>query len=206
MTCASHLRFTSRPVRRPDSVALSSARSAVSRTPSNLGPGRYARAHPGPVPVSEGLDSVAFPGLAVPLPPANCRAGQKDEPSACTPSAFFCGLPPAPARELAAWGKEENVREGRGKNHSTQDSHVVPHHGTNWAALRLTAQIGRDAVLSESCGRGYWCPSPGLLCTSHSPPSHRTASASNSRNACPKVTGKQRKRRSPILERGRTNL
>jgi hypothetical protein len=32
---------------------------------------------------------------------------------------------------------------------------VVPHHGTNWAALRLTAQIGRDAVLSESYGRGY---------------------------------------------------
>jgi hypothetical protein len=43
-----------------------------------------------------------------------------------------------------------------GQNHSTQDSHVVPHHGTNWAALRLTAQIGRDAVLSESYGRGYW--------------------------------------------------
>ena len=41
------------------------------------------------------------------------------------------------------------------QNHSTQDSHVVPHHGTNWAALWLTAQIGRDAVLSESYGRGY---------------------------------------------------
>ena len=40
------------------------------------------------------------------------------------------------------------------KNHSTQDSRVVPHRGTNWAALRLTAQIGRDAVLSESYGRG----------------------------------------------------
>ena len=32
---------------------------------------------------------------------------------------------------------------------------MVPHRGTNWAALRLTAQIGRDAVLSESYGRGY---------------------------------------------------
>jgi hypothetical protein len=32
---------------------------------------------------------------------------------------------------------------------------VVPHRGTNWAALWLTAQIGRDAVLSESYGRGY---------------------------------------------------
>ena len=41
------------------------------------------------------------------------------------------------------------------QNHSTQDSRVVPHRGTNWAALRLTAQIGRDAVLSESYGRGY---------------------------------------------------
>ena len=40
------------------------------------------------------------------------------------------------------------------KNHSTQDSHVVPLHGTNWAALCLTAQIGRDAVLSKSYGRG----------------------------------------------------
>ena len=43
----------------------------------------------------------------------------------------------------------------RCKNHSTQDSRVVPHRGTNWAALRLTAQIGRDAVLSKSYGRGY---------------------------------------------------
>ena len=43
-----------------------------------------------------------------------------------------------------------------GKNHSTQGSRVVPHRGTNWAALRLTAQIGRDAVLSESYGRGWW--------------------------------------------------
>ena len=42
------------------------------------------------------------------------------------------------------------------KNHGTQDSRVVPHRGTNWAALWLTAQIGRDAVLSESYGRGYW--------------------------------------------------
>ena len=32
---------------------------------------------------------------------------------------------------------------------------MVPHRGTNWAALWLTAQIGRDAVLSKSYGRGY---------------------------------------------------
>ena len=134
----------------------------------------------------------------------------------------FCGGKRAGEATISPMRRRGPVSEGLGakersartppptlwkvKNHSTQDSHVVPHHGTNWAALRLTAQIGRDAVLSESCGRGYWCPSPGLLCTSRSPPSHRTASASNSRNACPKVTGKQRKRRSPILERGRTNL
>ena len=34
---------------------------------------------------------------------------------------------------------------------------MVPHRGTNWAALRLTAQIGRDAVLSESYGRRWEC-------------------------------------------------
>ena len=34
---------------------------------------------------------------------------------------------------------------------------MVPHRGTNWAALWLTAQIGRDAVLSESYGRGCQC-------------------------------------------------
>ena len=32
---------------------------------------------------------------------------------------------------------------------------MVPHRGTNWAALWLTAQIRRDAVLSESYGRGW---------------------------------------------------
>ena len=31
---------------------------------------------------------------------------------------------------------------------------MVPHRGTNWAVLWLTLQIGRDAVLSESYGRG----------------------------------------------------
>jgi hypothetical protein len=64
------------------------------------------------------------------------------------------------------WSVHRGVNEGlvfselpEGKifleeNHSTQDSRVVPHRGTNWAALRLTAQIRRDAVLSESYGRG----------------------------------------------------
>ena len=42
------------------------------------------------------------------------------------------------------------------KNHSTQDSRVVPHRGTNWAAPWLTSQIRRDAVLSRSYGRGYY--------------------------------------------------
>ena len=49
----------------------------------------------------------------------------------------------------------QKVNSQRAKNHGTQDSRVVPHRGTNWAALRLTAQIGRDAVLSKSYGRGY---------------------------------------------------
>ena len=47
----------------------------------------------------------------------------------------------------------ENKKKGL-QNHSTQDSRVVPHRGTNWAVLWLTLQIGRDAVLSESYGRG----------------------------------------------------
>jgi len=71
--------------------------------------------------------------------------------------------------------KKKSERRCR-QNHSTQDSHVVPHHGTNWAALRLTAQIGRDAVLSESYGRGYWYPRPGAM--SQSP-----------RARCPQGTG-----------------
>jgi hypothetical protein len=51
--------------------------------------------------------------------------------------------------------KEKKRKEKKRKeNHSTQDSRVVPHRGTNWAAPWLTAQIGRDAVLSESYGRG----------------------------------------------------
>ena len=54
--------------------------------------------------------------------------------------------------------KREGKKKFREKNHSTQDSRVVPHRGTNWAALWLTAQIGRDAVLSESYGRGYKRP------------------------------------------------
>ena len=70
--------------------------------------------------------------------------------------------PPHPSK---TWEKRENEEKERGgrekktkkekKNHGTQDSRVVPHRGTNWAALWLTAQIGRDAVLSESYGRGY---------------------------------------------------
>lgn len=58
----------------------------------------------------------------------------------------FCGNP----RGFGNLGLKKKKR----KNHSTQDSRVVPHRGTNWAALWLTAQIGRDAVLSESYGRG----------------------------------------------------
>ena len=48
----------------------------------------------------------------------------------------------------------EHLKKIKKQNHGTQDSRVVPHRGTNWAALWLTAQIGRDAVLSESYGRG----------------------------------------------------
>jgi hypothetical protein len=51
--------------------------------------------------------------------------------------------------------ERKNEEKKERENHSTQDSRVVPHRGTNWAALWLTAQIRRDAVLSESYGRGY---------------------------------------------------
>jgi hypothetical protein len=51
--------------------------------------------------------------------------------------------------------KRNKEKDEKKQNHSTQDSRVVPHRGTNWAALWLTAQIRRDAVLSESYGRGY---------------------------------------------------
>ena len=65
---------------------------------------------------------------------------------------------------------EKNVVKKSKKNHSTQDSRVVPHRGTNWAALRLTAQIERDAVLSKSYGRGcsmsQW---KGLYAITHAP-------------------------------------
>ena len=56
------------------------------------------------------------------------------------------------------------------QNHSIQDSHVVPHHGTNWTALWLTAQIGRDAVLSESYDHGYMtAPTPHIYVDRSSP-------------------------------------
>jgi hypothetical protein len=77
---------------------------------------------------------------------------------------------------------------------------VVPHHGTNWAALRLTAQIGRDAVLSESYGRGYWFAhpwpkDPSLLATK--PLQRRPLPASTaplSLEACPKAKSEQEKK------------
>jgi hypothetical protein len=50
--------------------------------------------------------------------------------------------------------KKKKKKKKKKKNHSTQDSHVVPHHGTDWAALWLTTQIKRDAVLSKSYGHG----------------------------------------------------
>ena len=58
----------------------------------------------------------------------------------------------------------ERKKMEKEKNHSTQDSRVVPHRGTNWAAPWLTSQIGRDAVLSRSYGRGYLgCIGPTLM-------------------------------------------
>ena len=71
---------------------------------------------------------------------------------------------------------------------------MVPHHGTNWAALRLTAQIGRDAVLSESYGRGYWYSLPQAKAPPHRPRNRPnddgrtppTKAAAPRMRACPK--------------------
>ena len=90
------------------------------------------------------------------IPPQDCEA------KTCFPwgSLYVC-----PSRNiyfsllscsLDKEGGNKKLSLHRAKNHSTQDSRVVPHRGTSWAALRLTAQIGRDAVLSESYGRGYY--------------------------------------------------
>lgn len=62
---------------------------------------------------------------------------------------------PAPVQGRTKSRRKENEGVQEKINHSTQDSRVVPHRGTDWAALWLTAQIGRDAVLSESYGRGW---------------------------------------------------
>ena len=56
---------------------------------------------------------------------------------------------------LSARSDDRAGEKRKTENHDTQDSHVVPHHGTDWAAPCLTTQIGRDAVLSRSYGRGY---------------------------------------------------
>jgi hypothetical protein len=53
------------------------------------------------------------------------------------------------------WAPFKKGENNKIKNHSTQDSRVVPHRGTNWAVLCLTLEIGRDPVLSKSYGRGY---------------------------------------------------
>ena len=40
------------------------------------------------------------------------------------------------------------------KNHSTQDSHLVPHGGTDWAIHDLASQSGRDGAFFAFYGRG----------------------------------------------------
>ena len=111
-----------------------------------------------------------------------------------------------PAGRGSRTTKKNKVRALPGsKNHSTQDSHVVPHHGTNWAALRLTSQIGRDAVLSESYGRGclYTRPRPRYPSTPQPPAPGRTSPLplpllarpqAPLLGACPKAKSKQEKK------------
>ena len=110
----------------------------------------------------------------------------------------LAGCRPHPHGKKRKEGERKKKEEGRGarseeQNHSTQDSHVVPHHGTNWAALRLTAQIGRDAVLSESYGRGclYSVPQPIL-------PSLREGGRPSKSARCPQ--GSRSLERGPALK------
>ena len=68
---------------------------------------------------------------------------------------------------------------------------MVPHRGTNWAALWLTAQIGRDAVLSESYGRGYqYCTSADYMRPFGPPVSLRPPLAHKSNWTGPKASGR----------------
>jgi hypothetical protein len=46
---------------------------------------------------------------------------------------------------------------------------VVPHRGTSWAVLWLIAQIGRDAMLSKSYGRGCLRSTISVLVLSRKP-------------------------------------
>ena len=39
------------------------------------------------------------------------------------------------------------------KDTTSQDSHVVPHHTTNWTDRGLTSEFGWDPVCSTTCGR-----------------------------------------------------
>ena len=102
-----------------------------------------------PRPRSTGPPLLRAPGRA-----QNCQKFPRGSAPRPRPPRARSARTPAKGRNLER-KKRERGTEGRGKNHSTRDSHVVPHHGTNRAVLRLTAQIGRDAVLSESYGRGY---------------------------------------------------
>jgi hypothetical protein len=43
-------------------------------------------------------------------------------------------------------GGKRPAKKKKKKNYSTEYSHVVPHHSTDYAINCLTAQIGRDAV------------------------------------------------------------
>lgn len=55
---------------------------------------------------------------------------------------------------LATWLREKKKLLGKTKkNYSNQYSHVVPHHSTDWSRCCLTAEIGRDPVLSTLYGR-----------------------------------------------------
>ena len=52
--------------------------------------------------------------------------------------------------------KKKKKKKRKQKNYSNQYSHVVPHHSTDWSRYCLTAEIGRDPVLSILYGRSLY--------------------------------------------------
>ena len=54
-----------------------------------------------------------------------------------------------------AFKSNKTVQKFKDQNYSTQYSHVVTHHSTNWAITSLSSEIRRDPELSSMYGRSW---------------------------------------------------